>query len=53
MAATTHSEFNAHTEAAEVAKAFASGIKDKIIIVTGVNLKGIGYTTAQAFVSPA
>ena len=51
MASTTYHDFHAHTEALEVAKAFASGIKDRIIIITGVNVQGIGYTTAQAFVS--
>ena len=51
MASTTYPDFHAHTEALEVAKAFASGIKDRIIIITGVNVQGIGYTTAQAFVS--
>ncbi|KAJ9613130.1 hypothetical protein H2200_003071 [Cladophialophora chaetospira] len=53
MTATTHSEFNANTEALEVAKAFPDAIKGKTIIVTGVNLKGIGFGTAQAFASQA
>jgi hypothetical protein len=51
MASTTHPEFHFHTEALDVAKAFASGVKDKVVLVTGVNLQGIGYTAAQAFVS--
>lgn len=50
MASTTHAEFNAKTENLEVAKAFASEIQGKTIIVTGVNRGGIGFTTAQGFV---
>ncbi|KAI1212170.1 putative short-chain dehydrogenase [Annulohypoxylon truncatum] len=50
MTATTY-DFNENTEALEVAKAFAERIHGKTIIVTGANLKGIGYTTAQAFAS--
>lgn len=53
MTATTHPEFNDNTEALEVAKAFSEAIRGKTIIVTGVNLKGIGFTTAQAFASQA
>lgn len=51
MAATTHSEFNANTEGLEVVKAFASQIRGKSVIVTGVNRGGIGFATAQALVS--
>ncbi|KAI0011814.1 putative short-chain dehydrogenase [Xylariaceae sp. FL0662B] len=51
MAATTHSEFNANTEALEVAKAFSDGIHGKTVLVTGVNRGGIGFSTAQAFAS--
>ncbi|KAK7749299.1 hypothetical protein SLS62_008268 [Diatrype stigma] len=51
MPFTTHPEFNANTEALEVAKAFADGIRGKTVIVTGVNRGGIGFTTAQAFAS--
>lgn len=51
MTATTHAEFNANTEALEVAKAFPESIRGKTVLVTGVNLGGIGFTTAQAFVS--
>jgi hypothetical protein len=50
MAATTHPEYNDQTEALEVAKAFASGINGKTVIVTGVNKNGIGFSTAEAFV---
>lgn len=51
MASTTHANFNANTEALEVAKAFASGIQGKTILITGVNRGGIGFATAQAFVT--
>jgi hypothetical protein len=48
---TTHPDFDANTEGLEVAKAFADRISGKTVIVTGVNLNGIGFTTARAFVS--
>ena len=51
MTATTKSEFNDQTEALDVAKAFPESIRGKTILVTGVNREGIGFTTAQAFVS--
>ena len=51
MTATSHLEFNQATEALEVAKAFPEAIRGKTIIITGVNLKGIGFGTAQAFAS--
>ncbi|KAI1106935.1 putative short-chain dehydrogenase [Jackrogersella minutella] len=51
MTATTHPEFNENTEALEVAKAFDDRIRGKTMVVTGVNPKGIGFTTAQAFAS--
>ncbi len=51
MTATTNLEFNEKTEALEVAQAFAQSIRGKTILVTGVNREGIGFTTAQAFVS--
>jgi hypothetical protein len=50
MTATTHSDWGANTEALDVAKAFADAIRGKTVLVTGVNRKGIGFTTAQAFV---
>lgn len=53
MTATSHPEFNEQTEALEVAKAFAEGVRGKTVVVTGVNRGGIGYTTAEAFVSIA
>ena len=51
MAATTYSNFGADTEATEVATAFESSIKDQTVLVTGVNLNGIGFSTSQAIVS--
>jgi hypothetical protein len=51
MAATTHAEFSRETEALDVAASFAEQIRGKTILITGVNLKGIGFATAQAFVS--
>ncbi|KAF5657054.1 short chain dehydrogenase reductase [Fusarium heterosporum] len=49
MASTTYSEFGLHTEAVDVAKAFADGIRGKTILITGVNRGGIGFPTAHAF----
>ncbi|KAI0122226.1 putative short-chain dehydrogenase [Daldinia grandis] len=51
MTAITHPEFNDHTEALDVAKAFAGEIRGKTVLVTGVNAAGIGFTTVQAFAS--
>jgi hypothetical protein len=51
MAITTHSAFNHRTEGHEVAVSFSSQIYGKTIIITGVNLEGIGFATAQALVS--
>ena len=51
MTATTHPEFNEHTEALDVAKAFAGDISGKTILVTGANRAGIGFATVEAFVS--
>jgi hypothetical protein len=50
MAALTHPEFHHDTEGVEVAKAFADGIHGKTILITGANLEGIGFSTAQALV---
>lgn len=51
MPSITNAEFGHNTEALEVAKAFAHGIRGKTIIVTGANSGSIGFTTLQAFVS--
>ncbi|KAM0204954.1 hypothetical protein ACHAPQ_010403 [Fusarium lateritium] len=48
MASTTHAEFGIHTEAVDIAKAFADGIRGKTILITGVNRSGIGFSTAHA-----
>jgi hypothetical protein len=51
MPSTSFPEFNAQTEGLDVAKTFAPAIQGKTIIVTGVNLGGIGFSAAEAFVS--
>jgi hypothetical protein len=51
MATTSNPNYNAQTEALDVAKAFHEEIKGKIVIITGVNLTGIGFSAAEAFVS--
>lgn len=51
MASTSYPEFTESTEAIEVAKIFATGVRGKTVMVTGVNLGGIGFSTSQAFVS--
>lgn len=51
MTTTTYPQFDGNTEALEVAKAFADSVRGKNILVTGVNRGGIGFTTAEAFVS--
>ena len=50
MAGPSHPEFGHDTEAIDVAKAFADGVRGKTILITGVNSKGIGFSTAEAFV---
>ncbi|KAH6603229.1 hypothetical protein Trco_008004 [Trichoderma cornu-damae] len=49
--ATTHAEFGLHTTAFDVAAAFPSAIAGKTILITGINIKGLGYATAEAFAS--
>ncbi|KAL7943489.1 hypothetical protein V8C42DRAFT_359170 [Trichoderma barbatum] len=49
--ATSHPEFNRDTQGLDVAKAFPDGIRNKIIIVTGANRSGVGFSTSQAFAS--
>ncbi|KIW72963.1 hypothetical protein PV04_01119 [Phialophora macrospora] len=44
-------DFGFETDGLAVAAAFASSIKDRTILVTGVNRKGIGYATAESFAS--
>ncbi|KAB8227301.1 NAD(P)-binding protein [Aspergillus alliaceus] len=52
MATTTYPKFNENTEALDVAGAFASEIRGKTIMVTGVNRGGTGLSTTQAFEFP-
>ncbi|KAH0841143.1 hypothetical protein AYO21_11436 [Fonsecaea monophora] len=49
--ATTHPDFGATTDGLTVAAAFSGAIKGRTILITGVNRKGIGYTTAESFAS--
>ncbi|KIW90354.1 uncharacterized protein Z519_08999 [Cladophialophora bantiana CBS 173.52] len=49
--ATTHPDFSFATDGPTVAAAFPTAIKGRTILITGVNRKGIGYTTAEAFAS--
>ncbi|KAJ5259616.1 hypothetical protein N7478_012597 [Penicillium angulare] len=51
MASTTYADFNETTEGIDVAKSFSDRISGKTILVTGVNLGGVGFSTAQAFAS--
>lgn len=53
MTTITHTEFDGRTEALTVAAAYAPLIKERRIIITGVNKLGIGYTSAEAFASQA
>jgi NAD(P)-dependent dehydrogenase (short-subunit alcohol dehydrogenase family) len=48
-ASLTNVTFDAKTEALDVAASFASQVKDRIIVITGVNLAGLGFSTAEAF----
>lgn len=50
MTATTFSQFNGETEGLEVAQAFSAQVSGKVVLVTGVNRGGIGYSTAEALV---
>jgi hypothetical protein len=50
MTATTFSQFNGDTEGIEVAQAFSAQVSGKVVLVTGVNRGGIGYSTAEALV---
>lgn len=51
MTGTTKPQFNGETEGLEVAAAFADSIRGKTVLITGVNQGGIGFTTAEAFVT--
>ncbi|KKY27573.1 putative short-chain dehydrogenase [Phaeomoniella chlamydospora] len=47
----SHPQFKDSTEAAEVAGTFASSVKDKIVLITGVSPNSIGEGTAKALAS--
>ena len=47
----SHADFTSTTEGLTVASAFASSIKDRTILITGINIRGIGYSTAESFAS--
>ena len=49
MTSTTNASFDKDTQAIDVATAFPDSIKDRTVLITGVNKGGIGYTTAEAF----
>jgi NAD(P)-dependent dehydrogenase (short-subunit alcohol dehydrogenase family) len=49
--ATTFPDFGDETDALDVARAFGGSIAGRYIVVTGVNLLGIGYSTAAALAS--
>lgn len=51
MTSTTYPEFDGKTDSLEVAEKSAGQIQGKTILITGVNLKGVGFATARAFVS--
>lgn len=51
MTATTNSTFNGATESLDVAAAYADSIRGNTVVITGVNQGGIGFSTAEAFVS--
>ena len=53
MTSTTNSHFDKATEATTVAAAYPDAIKDRTLLITGVNKQGIGFTTAEAFASQA
>lgn len=48
---TTNPQFGLTTTGTEVAAAFPEAIKDRTILITGVNRTGIGYAIAEAFAS--
>lgn len=43
--------FDASTDALTVASRFVTQIKDRVVVVTGVNPLGLGFSTAEAFAS--
>ncbi|KAH8692795.1 hypothetical protein BGW36DRAFT_301920 [Talaromyces proteolyticus] len=51
MTSTTVADFGPKTEASTVARTFSSSIKDRTILITGINKLGVGYATALALAS--
>ena len=51
MTSTTNNNFGFDSEGLAVAATFASSIRNRTILVTGVNRKGIGYSTSESFAS--
>ncbi|KAF5597448.1 double substrate-specificity short chain dehydrogenase reductase 2 [Fusarium subglutinans] len=51
MTSTTSTQSNGETEGLEVAQAFSAQVLGKVVLVTGVNRGGIGYSTAEALAS--
>ena len=51
MTSTNYPDFRATTEALTVGLAFPASVRDRTILMTGVNKLGIGYTTAEALAS--
>jgi NAD(P)-dependent dehydrogenase (short-subunit alcohol dehydrogenase family) len=49
----SNTSFNFTTNGLDVAAAFPQSIKNRTILITGVNKKGIGHTTAESFASQA
>ncbi|KAJ4288137.1 hypothetical protein N0V90_012154 [Kalmusia sp. IMI 367209] len=49
MSSTTNPEWNNKTAATTVAATFPEAIKNRTILITGVNKSGLGYGTASAF----
>jgi NAD(P)-dependent dehydrogenase (short-subunit alcohol dehydrogenase family) len=47
----SNTTFGFTTNGLDVAAAFPNSIKGRTILITGVNKKGIGYTTAESFAS--
>ena len=51
MTSTTNADFGAKTDATTVASTFPSSIKNRTILITGVNKQGLGFATASALAS--
>lgn len=40
--------FHKRSEAGDVARHFANNIQDKVVLITGVTISGVGFATAKA-----